>query len=64
MEKVLLQQNRHWQNPYEDLIDRDILSAFFNKLSLKEIQIVLGMLRAGKLTLFKLLIKHSTKRRH
>lgn len=61
MEQVLIQQNRHWKKPYKNLIDRDILHSFINKLSLKEIQVVLGIRRSGKSTLFKLLINHLMK---
>ncbi len=58
MEKVILQQNKHWQDPYPDLIFREKLKTLIQKLSLKEIQVILGVRRAGKSTLLKLLINH------
>lgn len=58
MEKVILQQNKHWQNPYPDLIVREKLKSLIDKLSLKEIQVILGIRRSGKSTLLKLLINH------
>jgi predicted AAA+ superfamily ATPase len=58
VEKAILQQNKHWQEPYPGLIVRDKLETLVSKLSLKEIQIVLGIRRSGKSTLFKLLINH------
>jgi predicted AAA+ superfamily ATPase len=58
MEKVILQQNKHWQNPYPDLIGREILKNLIKKLSLKEVQVLLGIRRSGKSTMLKLLINH------
>ncbi len=58
MEKVILQQNKHWQQPYPDLIVREKLKNLVKKLSLKEIQVILGIRRSGKSTLLKLIINH------
>ena len=56
MEKVILQQNKHWQNPYPDLIFREKLKTLIQKLSLKEIQVILGVRRAGKSTLLNAIL--------
>jgi len=59
MDKALILQNKHWKNePYPDLINRTVLSSVLTKLKLKEIQILLGVRRSGKSSLFKLLINH------
>ncbi|MCK4560109.1 MAG: ATP-binding protein, partial [Calditrichia bacterium] len=58
MEKVILLQNKHWQQPYPDLIVREKLKNLVKKLSLKEIQVILGIRRSGKSTLLKLIINH------
>jgi len=58
MDKVILQQNKHWHNPYSDLIGREKLKNLIKKLSLKEVQVLLGIRRSGKSTLLKLLINH------
>jgi predicted AAA+ superfamily ATPase len=57
MEKALIIQNRHWNNErYTRLIDRDLLDSIASKLRIKEIQVLLGVRRSGKSTIFKLLI--------
>lgn len=59
MDKALILQNKHWKNEtYPDLINRTVLSSVLNKLKLREIQILLGVRRSGKSSLFKLLINH------
>ena len=58
MEKVILSQNRHWNKPYTDLYDRDIFPNLVKKLDVKHIQVLQGIRRSGKSTLFKLLINH------
>jgi len=55
MEKALIVQNRHWNNErYPHLFGRDLLTAITKKMQAKEIQILLGVRRSGKSTLFKL----------
>ncbi|MFN7097353.1 MAG: ATP-binding protein [Gammaproteobacteria bacterium] len=57
MEQILVSQNPHWQNKrYPNLLPRAILPSLLAKLSLKEVHILLGIRRAGKSTIFKLLI--------
>ena len=58
MEKVILSQNKHWNKPYAALYDRDIFSSLVKKLDVKHIQVLQGIRRSGKSTLFKLLINH------
>jgi len=58
MEKVILSQNKHWNKPYSELYDRDIFSNLVKKLGVKHIQVLQGIRRSGKSTLFKLLINH------
>ena len=58
MEKVVLSQNRHWNKPYEDLYERDVFADLVKKLDVKHIQVLQGIRRSGKSTLFKLLINH------
>jgi uncharacterized protein len=59
MEKALIIHNRHWQKEkYSGLFHRDALDYALKKLSLKEIQVVLGIRRCGKSSLFKLIINH------
>lgn len=57
MDRILIQQNPHWQGQkYVGLFKRNALTSLLKKQTLKEIQIILGIRRAGKSSLFKLLI--------
>lgn len=59
MEKILIQQNKHWSGvKYTSLIDRIVFHTVINNLSLKEIQVISGVRRSGKSTLFKMVINH------
>ncbi len=58
MEKVILSQNKHWNKPYIDLYERDVFSNLIDRLNIKHIQVIQGIRRSGKSTLFKLLINH------
>lgn len=59
MDKALVLQNLHWGGqPYLNLFTRETLNSLVKKLPLKEIQVLLGVRRSGKSTLFKLLINH------
>ena len=58
MEKVILSQNKHWNKPYLELYNREIFSDLVKKLDVKHIQVLQGIRRSGKSTLFKLLINH------
>jgi predicted AAA+ superfamily ATPase len=61
MEKVILSQNKHWDKPYEELYDREIFEKLKRNLQTKQIQVIQGIRRSGKSTLFKLMINHLSK---
>lgn len=61
MKNVILSQNKHWKTTYRNLYERDIFSELVKKLDLKHIQVLQGIRRSGKSTLFKLLINHLSK---
>ena len=61
MEKILLSHNRHWQQAYTGLYQRDLFQKLVRNLSVKHIQVLQGIRRSGKSTVFKLLINHLTK---
>lgn len=58
MNKVLISQNKHWESNYENIYSRDVFGKLVNNLQTKHIQVLQGIRRSGKSTLFKLLINH------
>lgn len=57
LETVLQLQNPHWEGKvYSGLFSRHQQAKLLKKLPLKEIQVLLGVRRSGKSTLFKLII--------
>lgn len=58
MEKVIISQNRHWDEPYTHLYKREVFEKLKRNLQTKHIQVIQGIRRSGKSTLFKLLINH------
>jgi len=58
MEKVIISQNRHWDIPYSNLYNRTIFEKLKRNLQTKHIQVIQGIRRSGKSTLFKLMINH------
>ena len=59
MEKAIISHNRHWRaKPYEGLFHRDIASKLMKQVDYKEIEVIQGIRRSGKSTIFKLLINH------
>ncbi|RVU82788.1 ATP-binding protein [Leucothrix sargassi] len=58
MEKALLNHNKHWKTLYDGLYQRSVYSKLVDLLSLKQIQVLKGIRRSGKTTLFRLLINH------
>jgi hypothetical protein len=58
MNNIILSQNKHWKSPYKGLYQRDIFSSLVKKIDLKHIQVLQGIRRSGKSTIFKLLINH------
>lgn len=56
---ILQLQNPHWQDkPYSGLLSRENLNCLIKNLAIKEIDILLGIRRSGKSTLFKLMINY------
>jgi predicted AAA+ superfamily ATPase len=51
-------QNKHWSKSYTNLYKRDIFQKLERNLQTKHIQVIQGIRRSGKSTLFKLLINH------
>ena len=62
VENVIISQNKHWQKPYQSLYDREVFTNLVKNLRTKHIQILQGIRRSGKSTLFKLLINHLSKK--
>jgi uncharacterized protein len=61
MEDALLKHNPHWKKNYINLHKRDILKDILSKLHLRQIQVLKGIRRSGKTTLFKLIINELLK---
>jgi len=61
MNKIILSQNKHWNTEYVNLYQREIFNELVEKLDLKHIQVLQGIRRSGKSTIFKLMINHLTK---
>ncbi len=61
MRNVILSQNRHWREPYKNLYERDVFQTLVRNLQTKHIQVIQGIRRSGKSTLFKLLINYLCK---
>ena len=62
MEKLILSQNIHWKEPYENIYSRNDLDKIIERLELKQIEAIQGIRRSGKSTMFKLLINHLSKK--
>jgi predicted AAA+ superfamily ATPase len=58
MEKVILSQNKHWDKPYSGLHVRTVFENLVANLKTKHIQVLQGIRRSGKSSLFKMLINH------
>jgi len=58
MEKILISHNRHWVRPYSGLYSRYLFQKIIKNLPARHIQVLQGIRRSGKSTLFKLLINH------
>ncbi|MDR2580676.1 MAG: ATP-binding protein [Fibromonadaceae bacterium] len=62
MEQVLIHQNPHWQGKkYKELFSREILHSLLQKCKTKHIQVLTGIRRCGKSSLFRLLINELLK---
>ncbi|MBU1958266.1 ATP-binding protein [bacterium] len=58
MENIIIAQNRHWNEDYKNLYRREVFEKLERNLQTKYIQVIQGIRRSGKSTLFKLLINH------
>ncbi|NPA81118.1 MAG: ATP-binding protein [Epsilonproteobacteria bacterium] len=58
MENAILKHNTHWQKRYSNLLKRNILDSIIEKLYLRQIEVIKGIRRSGKTSLFKLIINH------
>jgi len=58
MNNVLISQNKHWEKSYENLYERDVFQKLLTNLQTKHIQVLQGIRRSGKSSLFKLIINH------
>ena len=61
MKNAILSQNKHWEQRYSSLFQRDIFTKLVNHLKTKHIQVLQGVRRSGKSSLFKLMINHLSK---
>lgn len=61
MKSALLTHNLHWKSTYQNLHHRELLTTLIKRLSLKQIQVLQGIRRSGKSSLFRLLINHLLK---
>lgn len=61
MDKVLLNQNRHWFKEYDIAFERDCAEKLKKYMSLQNILVLQGIRRSGKSTLMKILINHLTR---
>jgi predicted AAA+ superfamily ATPase len=56
MQNIIISQNKHWNKKYKNLYKRDVFQKLERNLQTKHIQVIQGIRRSGKSTLFKLLI--------
>ena len=61
MDKILVMQNKHWNGKYSGLHNRTVLSKLLDNINLKQIEIIQGIRRSGKSTIFKLIINQLIK---
>jgi predicted AAA+ superfamily ATPase len=61
MNNVIISQNKHWTANYKNLYDRDVFQKLLTNLQTKHIQVLQGIRRSGKSSLFKLMINHLSK---
>lgn len=58
MNNLIISQNQHWENKYNSLFERDALDKLVKSLEVGHIQVLQGIRRSGKSSLFKLIINH------
>ena len=63
MEKAIISHNKHWRSePYRDIFHRDIATKLIKQLEHREIEVLQGIRRSGKSTIFKIVINHLMQR--
>ncbi|MDR2465889.1 MAG: AAA family ATPase, partial [Prevotellaceae bacterium] len=62
MEKIIIQQNSHWEGKtYKGLLQRSVINDLLRKLEMRHIQVLTGIRRCGKSSIFRLLINELMK---
>ena len=57
MEKAIIMQNPHWRGrAYQDLHERSLFTNIKNNLQVRHIQVITGIRRSGKSSLFRMLV--------
>ncbi|MDR0829065.1 MAG: ATP-binding protein, partial [Prevotellaceae bacterium] len=63
MESAILRQNPHWQGkPFQNLYQRGIFASVKNNLQVRHIQVLTGIRRSGKSTIFRMLANELMKK--
>lgn len=63
MERAILQQNPHWNgNEYKNLHERNFIENLKNNLQIRHIQVLTGIRRSGKSSVFRILINELLKK--
>ena len=63
MERAILEQNPHWKGkPYQYLHERDFLEKMKNNLQIRHIQVLTGIRRSGKSSIFRILVNELMKK--
>lgn len=58
MENIILSHNPHWEKQFTGLYQRTVFHKILKAISTRHIQVLQGIRRSGKSTLFKLIINH------
>ncbi len=58
MEKLIFSQNKHWKAPYANLYQRKVIDKLIRRIGLRQLEVIQGIRRSGKSTIFKLLINY------
>lgn len=61
MNNAIIAQNKHWEDRYTGLYNRAVFDELLTHLEVRHIQVLQGIRRCGKSSLFKLLINHLTQ---
>ncbi len=58
MKQAIIFHNKHWEKKYKNLFYRDVVDSLIQKINLKHIQVLTGIRRSGKSSIFKILINY------